>query len=165
LITLSDIFFYILSSLVVLSAYFIAFGKRTINFFYSFLIFFVSVSGIFALLNFELFALMRILAVLFAVILFLLIKPGFKFPEIGTENETKHYIISFLALAAILTALTASLVSSANWNITPINYDVNTLGMIFSKYLLLVIISVIGISVSIFSITHLFRVAEDDSRN
>lgn len=158
-----DILFYIFAILTAVSAYYITFGSRTTNVIYSFLIFFISVSGFFVLLNYELFALMRILSVLFIVSLFILLKPSLNFPEISQEDGKSYTPAILIISIGIFTAITASLVTSTRWEITPVNYDINSLNLLFSKYLPFVFIVFTCLSVTIYSINHIFKTTEDDN--
>lgn len=151
------VIYYIFAVLIIGAAFYIAFGKSTINSAFSFFLLMIAVCGIFVMVNAELFALINILA-LFAIVSILLIL----FPGIGNlkDNEVEalpnSHLVSITVLA-LLTALITSLVSSTRWQLFEINYEINSLILIFTQYLPLILLIALAASVVIASIPLLLK--------
>src|SRR5688572_4349002 len=110
---------------MVISAFYISFCKNITSSTLSMLILLLSASGVYVMLNSELFALINIL--LFSGIIVLLL---IFFPNIGdilSGDEMlmpKSHYLSILVIG-ILSALLTSLVSSTRWPVIDINYEFN----------------------------------------
>lgn len=147
-----NIFFYILFITVILSSFYIAFGRKTLISVYSLFIFFAGISGVFALLNSELFSLLRILTAAGIILLLLILFPKIQFKEELSQYSSRAGSFPAIIIISILTALTASLVSSTRWDLKLFHYEGNTLALLFTKYLPMIILAVLSGSVILTSL-------------
>jgi NADH:ubiquinone oxidoreductase subunit 6 (subunit J) len=154
---LHTVIFYTLFVVIIASAFYISFGKNILSSSFSMFTLLVSASGIYVLLNSELFALINVLFFSGIVVLLLILFPGIKNASFNDEATLpKSHFISIIVLG-ILTALVSSLVSSTRWQAFEMNYEFNSLMLIFTKYLPLIILLAVISSIIITSLSVLLK--------
>jgi NADH-quinone oxidoreductase subunit J len=128
-----EITFYIFAALTIASAIYIAFSKTLANNYLLFIIILFSVQGLLVLLNLHFLAIISILFILSKISLLVNLSPQFKSL---TKGEDVILPVPFLSISVIsvLTALIASLISSAKWQVFDVNYSINNYGDVFMKY-------------------------------
>ncbi len=147
-----NIIFYILFVLIIASAFYISFGRNILSSAFSMFILLVTVSGIYVMLNSELFALVNILSFSLTAVLALILFPQMRsIPVTEDAPLPKSHLLSVTVLG-VLTALLSSLVSSTRWAVLDINYEFNSLMLIFTKYLPVIILLAVASSVIITSL-------------
>lgn len=154
-----DILFYIFAAIILTSILFIAFTLNIKSSIKGFAYFIAGFSGVLLLLNSQLLSLIIVLVlltVMFAGVLckeviykFITEKPvrdereDTYFTELNSETSQKNEqgkpvknanIISLLVIS-LLSAIMASVLGAARWQMISIEYSVNSFGMIFTKYL------------------------------
>jgi NADH:ubiquinone oxidoreductase subunit 6 (subunit J) len=154
---LHTVIFYILFAVIIASAFYISFGKNILSSSFSMFTLLVSASGAYVLLNSELFALINILFWVGMSALLFILFPGIRNITINDEAHlAKSHFLSIIVLGT-LTALVSSLVSSTRWQVFEINYEFNSLMLIFTKYLPLIILLAVISSVIITSLSVLLK--------
>ncbi len=153
---MKDILFYIFSSITLLAAFYIAFFSGSRNSFRAAMYLFTGIAGLFVLLNFHLFGLI-------IVLLLLMLFSG----EVLLEGRISGYITeadiplrsNFLSivLIGIFTAVLAAMPGAAKWPQFGVMHEINTLSLIFSKYIAAVLAIGFLISVVISSAAKLLR--------
>ena len=155
-----NIFFYMFLVMILTAGLINVFSGRVLNSAISFVVLMASVFGLLVLLNAELFALLGLLglSILFALSL---IFSGQGFIQDITEelNDTypKGKQFGAVIVISVLGGITASLVSSTNWQIIQVNYDINSPGLIFSKYLVLILLISLVFSVLLASFRYILK--------
>jgi NADH:ubiquinone oxidoreductase subunit 6 (subunit J) len=145
--------FYILFIIIAVSAFYISFGRNILSTSFSMVVMLLSVSGIYVMLNAELFALINILLFTGIAVLLMILFPAIRNLSIDDEIILpKSHFFSIIILGT-LTALLSSLVSSTRWKLFNVNYEFNSLLLIFTKYLPLIILIAILTSVIITSLS------------
>jgi NADH:ubiquinone oxidoreductase subunit 6 (subunit J) len=142
---------------MVISAFYISFGKNIISSTLNMLILLLSASGIYVMLNSELFALINILLFSGIIVVLLIFFPNIGDISSGDEMPMpKSHYLSILVIG-ILSSLLTSLVSSTRWPVIDINYEFNTFMLIFIKYLPVIILMAVLGSVMISSLSVLLN--------
>lgn len=117
----------------------------------------LSASGIYVMLNSELFALINVLFVSGVMVLLLIFFPNIM--NISVEDEipmAKSHYLSIIIIG-VIGALLTSLASSTRWPVIDINYEFNTFMLIFIKYLPVIILMAVLGSVMISSLSVLLN--------
>ncbi|MCC7159063.1 MAG: hypothetical protein IT281_05970 [Ignavibacteria bacterium] len=155
-----NIFFYIFLAMILTAGLINVFSGRVINSSISFVVLMASIFGLFVLLNAELFAFLGLLAlsIMFAMTL-IFSKRGFVQEIAEDVNDTypKGKQFAAVIVLSVLGGITASLVSSTNWQIISVNYAINSLGLIFSKYLIVIILISLLLSAILASLKYVLR--------
>lgn len=142
-----NVIFYILLILILSAGIIIAFGRNNISSAFSLYILLISSSGVYVMLNSELFGLINILIVAGITILLLISFPGIRDLTFLQNTEVKSSGYISTAILGLLTALVSSLVSSTRWHSGEISYDFNSFTLIFTKYLPVIIFLAVTASV------------------
>lgn len=132
-----------------------AFGRNLVSSAYSLFIMLISASGMFVLLNSELFGLLTILSITIIGIICIVALP---LPKTFFDESVypKHHFRS-VSVIGILTALISSLAGGTRWEAVEINYELNSLILIFTKYLPIIILIIITISVALGSFASVMK--------
>ncbi len=155
-----NLIFYILSAVIISSAFITAFSGRIINSVTSFIVLMASVFGLFVLLNSELFALMGLL-VLSVLLILVLIFSNTKYVQDLIVNDHSDYPkgmqFASIMVLSVLGGVSASLSSSTRWHVTWVNYSVNSFFLLFTDYLPMVLMIVFVFSVLLTSLRYILR--------
>lgn len=131
---MKDILFYIFGSITVLAAFCIAFSVSARNSTKAVLYLFSGIAGLLILLNFHLYSLLTVLVLLifFSVVVLLKDRISGYLPEV--KSTMKVNVFSIL-LISIMTAVSAALLGAAKWPMFEVHHELNSLSLIFTKYI------------------------------
>jgi NADH:ubiquinone oxidoreductase subunit 6 (subunit J) len=151
-----DLFFYIFSGVIILTAFIAAFSENLKTAIHASLGAFSGFAGLMILLNSELYSLLLLLILITAVSLYSIFFPKLSLFFDGAGHPVNKSPFIYIVIAGLVTALLASLVSSTRWwalNDT----GTNTFILLFTKYFPVLVLLLIGFSVLISSAAVLIR--------
>ncbi len=131
---MKDILFYIFTSITLLGAIYIAFSYSSRNSIKAAMYLFAGIIGLLIFLNFHLFSLLSLLFLLLLFSSSLLIRDSLSYYLTESERTIKVNIISLLIIST-LTAVFAGLLGAAKWPKFEVVYELNSLSLIFTKYI------------------------------
>ena len=152
-----EIIFYIFAAISLLAAMFIAFSGSIRNSVYGLMYFILGISGLLSISNSQLLSL--VITLLLAAIFFIgYLTKDLVFGLIDNDGPVipKANIFSLLVIS-LLTAIMSSLLGAARWQMSIIDLNVNSFGIIFAKYLPIIIAVVLLSSLMIPLFTNILK--------
>src|SRR4030095_14049789 len=152
-----DSLYYIFSAIIVITSIYLTFSKNLLNSLFAVLVTLLACSGLYVLLNSELFALLNILAITIIASIMLRYIPYLKKNLLVDEfNATDSNLLSSLIIS-LLTAVISSILASTRWPAPEINFEINSFALLFSKYLPALLAVIITFSVLFTCISYLLK--------
>ncbi len=144
------------SSITLLGAIYIAFSYSSRNSVKAAMYLFAGIIGLLILLNFHLYTLLSLLLLLLLFSVAILLKGRISPYLIEAEESLKINIISILIIST-LTAVFAGLLGTAKWPKLEVIYEIDSISLIFTKYLAAVLVTGLLISAVISSALKIVR--------
>lgn len=153
-----DIFYYIFAAVTISMAFIAAFSGNIRIIILSSQGVLSGMAGLMILLKSELFSFVLLLTLILATTLYIIYFPktGWLLKKAG--SGMKRPPIIYVIITGLLCSLSASLASSTRWGRIFLNNDgTNSFMLLFTKYLPILVLSIIGFSILIISVGALIR--------